>query len=106
MALKEAKSTAVGDDIFLRALLLQSIQCEDFTDVKLKITKDLDMKPNAILRSLKAHQLALDSEESLIDGRRESSSSRQVHWGNGNDGKDKFGDQKPSFQVAKWPKGL
>ena len=55
------------------------------------------MKPNAILQSLKAHQLTLDSEESLVDGRMEPSSSRQMCWGNVNDGKDTFGDQKLSF---------
>ena len=64
------------------------------------------MKPNTILQFLKAHQLALGSEESLVDGHRDSSSSRQVRCGNVNDGKDKFGDHKPSFHVPKWPKGL
>ena len=54
-ALKEANSTAVNDDILIRALILQSIQCEEFADFKLEITKDLDMKPNDILKLSKAH---------------------------------------------------
>ena len=105
-ALKEANSSAVNDDILLRALLLQSIQCEEFADVKLEITKDLDMKPNDIIKSLKAHQLALDSEETLNDSRGLIPSQRTIRRGNMNDSKDKFGDTKPIFRVPKWPRGL
>ena len=105
-ALKEAKSAAVQDDILLRALLLQAIQCEDFVDVKLEITKDLDMKPDAIIKSLKAHKLALDSEEILSDGRSTMTSPRQVRRGNISDGASKFGDTKPAFRIPRWPRGL
>ena len=59
-ARKEAKSTAVTDNVLLCALLLQSIQCYDFAEKKLEITKDLDMEPIYIIESLKPHQLALD----------------------------------------------
>ena len=105
-ALKEAKSAAVQDDVLLRALLLQAIQCEDFTDVKLEITKDLDMKPDAIIKSLKAHKLALDSEEIISDGRSTMTSPRQVRRGHISDGASKFGDTKPTFRIPRWPRGL
>ena len=52
LALKEANSAVVSDDILLRAFLLQSIQCDEFPDIKLDITKDLDIKPSDILYSM------------------------------------------------------
>jgi len=105
-ALKEAKSAAVMDDILLRALLLQSIQCDEFAEIKLDITKNLDIKPTDIIKSLKAHKLALDSEEQFKDGTLSLSSPRQVRRGNMNDGNDKFGANKPNFRIPRWPKGL
>ena len=94
------------DGILLRALLLQSIQCEEFAEIKLDITKNLDIKPTDIIKSLKAHKLALDSEEQFKDGNINLSSPRQVHRGNVNDGKDKFGATKPIYRIPRWPKGL
>ena len=105
-ALKEAKSTAVHDDVLLRALLLQSIKCDEFAEIKLEITKDLDMKPAEIIKSLKAHQLALDSEEVLKEQRSGLLEPRQVRRGTVTDGKEKFGDTKPHFRIPRWPKGL
>ena len=105
-ALKEAKSAAVMDDILLRALLLQSIQYEEFAEIKLEITKNLDIKPTDIIRSLKAHKLALDSEEQFKDGNINVSPPRQVRRSNVNDGNEKFGTTKPNFRIPRWPKGL
>ena len=51
----------MADDVLLRDLLLQSIQCDNFAEIKLEITKDLDMKPTYTIDSLKSHQLDLDS---------------------------------------------
>ena len=64
------------------------------------------MKPNNILKSLKVHQLALNSEEVLNDDREEMDTPRQVRRGNVNDGREKFGDSNPFFSIPKWPKGL
>ena len=105
-ALKEAKSVGVTDDALMRALLLQSIQCEEFARIKLDITKNLDMKPNEIVQELKSHQLALDSEGAIKEGRADTTLSRTVRRGNASDGKAKFGDTKPACHIPAWPKGL
>ena len=70
------------------------------------ITKNLGIKPSDIIKSLEAHKLALDLEEQFKDGTLSLSSPRQVRRGNINDGNDKFGANKPSFRIPRWPKGL
>ena len=98
-ALKEAKSVGVTDDILMRILLLQSIQCDEFAQIKLDIPKILDKKPGEIVQELKSHQLALDSEETLKDVRVDSALSRTVRNGNATDGKEKFGDTQPTSRI-------
>ena len=85
------------DDIWLRALLLQSIQCEEFAEIKLEITKNLDIKPTDIIRSFKVHKLALNSEEQFKDGNINLSPPRQVRRSNVNDCNEKFGAGRLSF---------
>ena len=64
------------------------------------------MKPDAIIKSLKAHKLALDSEEILTDGRSTITSPHQVRQCNVSDGSTKFGDTKHTFHIPRWPHGL
>ena len=104
--LKEAKSVGVTDDILMRALLLHSIQYDEFARIKLDITQNLDMKPNEIVQKLKAHQLALDSEGTIKEVRVDSVLSRTVRRGNVTDGKSKFGDTESTSRISVWPKGL
>ena len=106
LALKEAKSSAVQDAILLRALLLQSIQCDTFAEIMLEITKNLDMAPENIIKSLKAHKPTLDSEEMSSDIKVNMISPRQVRRSNISDGKEKFGDTKPIFRIPRCPRGL
>ena len=51
----------------------------------------MDIKPTDIIRSLKAHKLALDSEEQFKDGNINLSPPRQVRRSNVNDGNEKVG---------------
>ena len=69
----------IKDDILFQALLLHSIQCNEFVEIKLEIKKNLDMNSNDIIKSLKAHQLALDSEEQFKDGQHDISPPMQAH---------------------------
>jgi len=108
-SLKDAKSTADTDNVVLRALLLQSIQCDDFAEIKLEITKDLDMKPIDIIESLKSHQLALDSGEQYGSSSRTNNdftTSRCSCHDVVADCKEKIGETKPHFRITRWPKSF
>lgn len=103
--LKEASSKGVDDEVLLRALLIRSIQCDEFEDVKKEITKNLDMKPKDILKLLKTHHLALESEKSFEDitsigGKPKS---RAIRRGKTNDTTQK--DKRQPF-IPSWPQGL
>ena len=90
---KEAKSTAVVYNVLIRALLLQSIQCDDFAEIKLEITKNLDITPIDIIKHFKSHQLAFDLGEQYNSSYCTSNDftiSRGSRRGVVTDGKEKF----------------
>ena len=101
--LKEYKSIAVTDNALMRALLLRSIDCEDFAEVKLEITKNLDMEASKIIDSLRAHYTAMNANSKLMNkdpGSKTRTSRRGGVVGGGNPN-----DEAQGF-VPKFPPGL
>ena len=65
--LTKYKSSAVHDAALMRALLLHSVRAEEFSDVKLQINKQFNLAPKDIVSHLRAHHLAINTDDNLTN---------------------------------------
>ena len=100
--LRKFKSTAVDDNALMRALLVQALRTDEFKAVKVEINKDMTLSPKEIVAKLRAHHLALESDEKFTGSKPGSTSvtgsTRSIRRGESS--------KATSYKIPTWPTNL
>ena len=108
--LREHKSKAVEDEALMSALILHAIRAREYHYQKIKITNDLNIKPDDIIKDIRQHFTAIRTDENITGT---SASSKKVRFA-GKVRKNKSGEADPilkektgqHFHVPPFPKDL